>query len=158
MTPTEAQALVARLRDGITPGPWEVPGQPDKVCAEGYTKNGTAKTIATVSTPAWMSATEPWANARLIAAAPELLDAIEALARALAEGPKVRALEWMHPCDDCWRAQGIERVYEIIALADGRFFLTNGPRLSEFPTFEAAKSAAEADHRARVLAQLEGQA
>lgn len=61
-----------------TPGPWSVPGQPDKVCAEGYTRNGWAKVIATAHTPAWMNADEPWANANLIAAAPDLYAALEA--------------------------------------------------------------------------------
>lgn len=53
--------------EGVTDGPWSVPGQPDKICTEGYTRNGMAKTIATVSTPAWMGDAEPWANARFIA-------------------------------------------------------------------------------------------
>ena len=61
-----------------TPGPWAIPGQPDKVCAEGFTRNGAAKVIATVHTPSWMASAEPWSNAHLIAAAPDLYAALDA--------------------------------------------------------------------------------
>lgn len=68
---------------GVTPGEWSVPGQPDKVCAEGYTKSGFAKTVATVATPSWMGPNEAWANARFIAFArawvPEAAAALTAL-------------------------------------------------------------------------------
>ena len=78
--------------EGVTEGPWSVPGQPDKICAEGYTRNGMAKTIATVSTPAWMGDTEPWANACFIAFArqwvPEAAAHIAALTAQLAEAQK----------------------------------------------------------------------
>ena len=53
--------------EGVTEGPWSVPGQPDKICTEGYTRNGMAKTIATIASPAWMGHAEPWANACFIA-------------------------------------------------------------------------------------------
>ena len=66
----------------------------------------------------------------------------------------VKALEWEERGTDFWRAQGIDRVYEIVALADGRFFLTNGPRLSDYPTLEAAKAAAQADYEARIRSAL----
>jgi len=50
-----------------TPGPWSIPGQPDKVCCDGYTRNGWAKVVATTASPAWMQGGEPFANARRIA-------------------------------------------------------------------------------------------
>ena len=60
-----------------TPGPWSIPGQPDKICAEGFTRNGAAKAIATAHTPSWMAGSEPWANAHLIAAAPTMADYVK---------------------------------------------------------------------------------
>ena len=88
MTPTEALELVARLRDGITPGPWRVEEgttliwgacyQHDDVVGMGYP-----------ITDVRISPCANWAkgpdldtgitNARLIAAAPDLLDTIDAL-------------------------------------------------------------------------------
>lgn len=80
--------------EGVTDGPWSVPGQPDKICAEGYTRNGMAKTIATVSTPAWMGDAEPWANACFIAFArqwvPEAAAHIAALTAKIEELRGVR--------------------------------------------------------------------
>ena len=60
-----------------TMGPWSIPGQPDKICAEGFTRNGAAKAIATAHTPSWMAGSEPWANAHLISAAPDLYAALD---------------------------------------------------------------------------------
>jgi hypothetical protein len=82
-----AQATAAL--EGVTDGPWTIPGQPDKICAEGYTKNGAAKTIATVCTPSWMGTSEPWANACFIAFTrqwvPEAAAAITAMSAEAAE-------------------------------------------------------------------------
>jgi len=65
--------------EGATPGPWIIPGRPDKVCSEGYTDNGAAKQISTANRAAWMIAShpdQPFANARLIALAPDLARAL----------------------------------------------------------------------------------
>ncbi len=80
-TPAELRKMVA----DATPGPWSVPGQPDKVCAEGYTANGWAKVIVTVQDKAWMPPVECFANAHLMAQSPTialaLADALEEVAR-----------------------------------------------------------------------------
>ena len=67
---------------------------------------------------------------------------------------EVKPLEWVEHGTDFWRVQGIDRVYEVIAMHDGRFFLTNGPRLCDFPTLESAQAAAQADHSARILSAV----
>ena len=67
---------------------------------------------------------------------------------------EVKPLEWVERGTDFWRVQGIDRVYEVIAMHDGRFFLTNGPRLCDFPTLESAQAAAQADHSARILSAV----
>jgi len=94
-------------------------------------------------------------------------DAIEALARQLAEGPKVRVLEWEHISKtDTWQAESAFGEYAV-GFDDGWWAQLDGPiywdwEPPEDPRSylgpEAAKAAAEADHRARVLAMLEGQA
>ena len=78
MTPTEATALAAKLRQGITPGPWvaednHVNTDPDESAVCICVRMGTR------------SLPEATANARLIAAAPDLLDAVDALAARVAE-------------------------------------------------------------------------
>ncbi len=84
-TPAELRKMVA----DATPIPWSVPGQPDKVCAEGYTANGWAKVIVTVQDKSWMPPVECFANAHLMAQSPTialaLADALEEVAR-LREG------------------------------------------------------------------------
>jgi hypothetical protein len=87
----------------------------------------------------------------------EAARAIEALARSLAEGPKVRALVW----DDrgyewSWWAGDYQIRCEggIGYLVDYQGVTIGEPHDLE----EDAKAAAEADHAARILAQLEGQA
>ena len=84
-------AEAGNVLEGVTPGPWCVPGQPDKICAEGYTKNGFARTIATVATPSWMGSAEPWANARFIAWCREGVPAL--LARIAAQEAQIKGLE-----------------------------------------------------------------
>ena len=74
VTPEQVAAI---LKD-VTPAPWSIPGQPDKICAEGYTKNGAAKVIATIHTPAWMGDLEPWANACFVAWARNNIEALAA--------------------------------------------------------------------------------
>lgn len=71
----------------VTKGEWSIPAQPDKVCAEGYTKQGAAKVIVEVREKAWMPASEQFANATLIALAPSIARrvlAAEKLVEALA--------------------------------------------------------------------------
>jgi hypothetical protein len=93
---TDVSGLVAEIEadrvDG-TPGPWRVPGAPEKICAMGYTKNGAAKTIATVNMPSWMTMGEPFVNARRIARVPAMEDALTALT---AENARLRAdMDWL---------------------------------------------------------------
>jgi len=61
-----------RDMDAGTAGPWRIPGQPDKVCCDGYTRHGWAKVVTTASIPAWMQGDEPFANARRIARVPDM--------------------------------------------------------------------------------------
>ena len=82
------------------------------------------------------------------------MDAVAAINALPAVQVGVKPLEWEERGTDFWRALGTDRVYEVIALADGRFFLTNGPRLSDYPTLEAAKAAAQADYDARIRSAL----
>ena len=178
MTPTEAMEFVARLRDGITPGPWRMKDDEEGEPALCIYARGLD--IAT----AWRGYIAGDSDARLIAAAPALLDVIEALAKALADGPKVKPLAWDHDgrrlsMDDTlhfshgydWDGYEIlrqesygpgcgyiiwpERIagesWSLYGTADGLY-------VSGLKGEEAAKAAADADHRARVLAQLEGQA
>lgn len=67
-----------------TPGPWRVAAPPDKVCTDyrdeggsmldsNWAPGGHAKTIVTCERRSWMAEGEEFANAQLIAAAPELL-------------------------------------------------------------------------------------
>ena len=97
-----------------TPGPWSVPGPPDKVCAEGYTKNGWAKAVATVHMPTWMHAAEPWANAHLIAAAPDLYAALEAVAATI---DPAALIEDDHPQRD--QAEALLQAIAALAKARG---------------------------------------
>jgi hypothetical protein len=96
-----AQATAAL--EGVTDGPWTIPGQPDKICAEGYTKNGAAKTIATVCTPSWMGTSEPWANACFIAFTrqwvPEAAARISALTATVAWLQAEREAHHANPAD-----------------------------------------------------------
>ena len=108
MTPTEATALTARLRDGITPGPWRVEinrhtwGWVDVI--------GPAVKVGSPLRATDLNAHDEFVrmqDARLIAAAPSLLDTIDALAarvvelegfaRDLADGPAIGeyTLAWL---------------------------------------------------------------
>lgn len=71
MTAEQLEKL-EELLGKITQGEWAITGQPDKVCAEGYTKQGAARVIVQVQERAWMPAAEQFANAELIALAPSL--------------------------------------------------------------------------------------
>lgn len=98
MTPTEAQALAARLREGITPGPWQVHPEFSRYVVpadhagraiggavdDAYDRDYFAHQIALTICDRHCRG-DYHANARLIAAAPELLDAIDALAARAAE-------------------------------------------------------------------------
>lgn len=66
MTAEQIEELLGK----VTQGEWAITGQPDKVCAEGYTKQGAAKVIVEVREKAWMQASEQFANATLISLAP----------------------------------------------------------------------------------------
>ena len=68
MTTDELKELIGK----VTQGEWAITGQPDKVCAEGYNKQGAAKVIVDVQEKAWIPASEQFANADLIALAPSL--------------------------------------------------------------------------------------
>jgi len=63
---------IKRDMEAGTPGPWIIPGQPDKVCCDGYTRYGGAKVVTTAASPAWMQGDEPFANARRIARVPDM--------------------------------------------------------------------------------------
>lgn len=68
-----------------TPGPWRVGAPPDKVCTNyggeaDIAKGGWGKVIVTCKRSSWMGEGEGFANAQLIAAAPELLEALKELA------------------------------------------------------------------------------
>lgn len=97
-------AEAGEVLEGVTAGPWSIPGQPDKICAEGYTKNGFARTIATVATPSWMGSADPWTNARFIAWCREGVPAL--LARLAAQEAQIKGLE--HDRDE-WRQRAIDR-------------------------------------------------
>lgn len=65
-----------------TPGPWKVCAPPDKVCTnyggdKDVAKGGWGKVIVTCRRSSWMSEGEEFANAQLISAAPDLLDALK---------------------------------------------------------------------------------
>lgn len=83
MTAEQLEELLGK----VTQGDWAITGQPDKVCAEGYTKQGAAKVIVEVRDKSWMTATEQASNATLIALAPSLAR------RVLAAEKLVEALE-----------------------------------------------------------------
>ncbi|WP_226552947.1 hypothetical protein [Celeribacter naphthalenivorans] len=63
----------------FTPGPWRVGSDLEKICLNGddkFTTNGWAKCVAKVTSPEWMGGTQAFHNANLIAAAPDLYEAL----------------------------------------------------------------------------------
>lgn len=96
-----------------TPGPWQNdPLQPTIWTADGQTK------IATINDLPWVTGKSNWmteqANARLIATAPELLEACRAMltwcqARNIKPDP-----------DDAWGLSAFDRSQTAIARAEGR--------------------------------------
>lgn len=140
MTPTEALAIVARLRQGyageVTP----------EAAADAIEALARALADAEEVSAVWRESAdlEKYHTARL--------------ERQLAEGPKVRALVWLDGVTELYAksAVGLYRVFErngfwraVVHCREDAYFIF------ETETECAAKSAAEADHRARVLAQLE---
>lgn len=94
-------------------------------------------------------------NKRYAAKLREHAVAIRALSSRISEPVAVvKPLVWDARGTDFWRAKGTDRVYQIMELADGRVFLTHGPRLYDHTTLEAAKAAAQADYEARILSAL----
>lgn len=106
-----------------TPGPWRVAAPPDKVCTDyrdeggsmldsNWGHGGHAKTIVTCEHRSWMALGEEFANAHLIAAAPDLLEALRG------------AIEWMscvepHLRDGTPFKRNIESYKAAIAKAEG---------------------------------------
>lgn len=90
-------AELERLLTQITQGPWSVPGQPDKVCAEGYTAQGRTKTIADCEHRSWMGELDAAANAELIAMAPALARRVIAAERMADAARTVINSHWQDP-------------------------------------------------------------
>lgn len=72
----------------FTPGPWRVGADFESICLDGdssrkFTSNGWAKCVAKVTERSWMEGTQPFHNAHLIAAAPDLYEALEGVITAM---------------------------------------------------------------------------
>lgn len=163
-TPTDTSTkTVTALLEGVTPGPWCITGQPDKVCCHGYTKQGAAKVITTTNSPSWMGLIEPSANARFIAAARELVpallaerDAANARAERAEAGPKVKPLMWCHHPMGAIASPPTGQAYIIDIRTKGRVMFIKGMNPPpQFDNLEAAKAAAQADYEVRILSALE---
>jgi hypothetical protein len=163
MTPNEATALVAKLRQGITPGPWKQDSDHDICGPDGWL-------IACPSWPDIYDTHVTWpqrhADARLIVAAP--VDALAARVAELEARPmKVRALEWectdwsagdgVKGENDCeWQAVATGLHYIIDWQGRGTFCLTKPDDLCIYAgSLADAKSSAQADYEARVMSALE---
>ena len=86
--------------------------------------------------------------------APKIYRAAIHAARADLARPKVKALVWGPFINDFITARSIVGKYEIERDA-GHFYLTVGGNITEHPSGEAAKAAAQADYERRILAALE---
>lgn len=71
-----------------TPGPWNVGTSHGDASNRGVIifAKGENKSIAFVSTQSWCSHSESWENARLIAAAPELLEVLQGIMQGIGDG------------------------------------------------------------------------
>ena len=70
---------------------------------------------------------------------------------------KVKALEWEELSERCWDADGMGKLYRVMKREDGTAKLKHGvyDHGTEYPSLEAAKSAAFEDYSARIMSAIE---
>ncbi len=68
----------------------------------------------------------------------------------------VKPLEWEEVSERCWDADGMGKLYRLMRREDGTAKLKHGvyDHGTEYPSFETAKSAAQADYTARIMSAL----
>ena len=165
----EQFAAMLADRDAGTQGPWIY--RPDQYDDWGVVKvdgcvicqaRDPERLDSTTLAQHRKNGTDPWeANARRIARVPDMEAEIIRLRAALdkADARKVKALVWDGK-DGYFRAHDlIGGFYEIIE-NDNEFYLsrlsiTGGGKMAQYPTLEAAISAASGEHTARILSALQ---